>query len=676
MVDAVNVLNGNTFVLSDGVGDVTLDPALMHGFFADDTRFLSTWRLLVDGHEPQPVTVAQDEHFSAQFFLMPAAPDVYRPGDLSIVRRRAVDDVWVEEIRLMSHSSEPRTVELSIEAAADFADLFEVKDRAVEQRDVRTTFDERGIVLAYRNGGFVRETRIACSRAGAVTDAGFAIRADVDARSEWAVRFIVSPHSEQRGRSSWPRWSGGSFDVTAGRLRAELREWMTAAPRLRSDSRGLELAYERSLEDLAALRFRPDVRRREQVTAAGLPWFMALFGRDSLIASYQSLPFVPELARRTLGFLAEYQGTEIDDVRDEEPGKILHELRYGELTATGRLPYSPYYGTIDATPLFLVVLDEHRLWTGDDSLARKLEPAARAAIGWMTEHADLDGDGFVEYQRRNERTGLVNQCWKDSWDSMRFRDGSTAEPPLAPCEAQGYVYDAKLRAARLSEEVWGDQPLAVSLREQAAELRARFNDAFWVEDRAGYALALDREKRQVDSMTSNIGHLLWSGIADPERAPLVAGHLTAPHLFTGFGVRTMSTLDAGFNPIGYHVGTVWPHDTSIAAAGLARYGFHDAAATLAGGLIGAAHAFGGRLPEAFAGYASDLTRLPVEYPTSAAPQAWAAGALLLLLRAMLGLDPLQPGRAVLPEAIGEVVISGLHVRGAVREIRVVEDSPA
>jgi glycogen debranching enzyme len=251
---------------------------------------------------------------------------------------------------------------------------------------------------------------------------------------------------------------------------------------------------------------------------------------------------------------------------------------------------------------------------------------------------------------------------------MRFRDGRIAEPPIAPCEAQGYVYDAKLRAARLAREVWDDERLARTLCEQAAELRVRFNEAFWVEDRACFALALDREKRPVDSITSNVGHLLWSGIVEPGRAPMVAAHLTGSHLFTGFGLRTMSTLDDGFNPIGYHVGTVWPHDTAIAAAGLARYEFRDAAASLAAGLVGAAQAFGGRLPEAFAGYPASLTRLPVEYPTSAAPQAWAAGSLLLLLRALLGLEPSGQGFAVLPESIGAVSICGMPVRGELRDV--------
>jgi len=659
MASGLSVLNGGTFVLSDGVGDVDADPELMQGFFADDTRFVSTWRLRVDGRATGFVSAAQDEHFSAQVLLTPDAPDVYQAADISILRRRTVDEVWVEEILVMNHATGPRHIVVELEVAADFADLFEVKDRQIRERAITETRDDRGLVIGYRSGNFVRETRIASNRPGGLVASGFRFTPEIAAHEDWSVRFILLPHSEQRGRAWWPRNPGASFDATTERLRDERRHFAERAPDLVTDWPALERVYDRSIADLGALRLQPDERRTESIPAAGLPWFMALFGRDSLITSFEALPFLPDLATQTLRILARNQGRRIDDSRDEQPGKILHELRHGELTVTGELPYSPYYGTADATPLFLILLDEHRRWTGDDKLAAELEQPARAALEWIDQHGDLDGDGFVEYQRRNERTGLINQCWKDSWDSMRFKDGRVAEPPIAPCEVQGYVFDARLRAARLADEVWGDMPLARRLRAQAAALRRSFRQAFWMPERSGYALALDAEKRQVDSITSNMGHLLWSGIVRRDHAALVAGHLLGEHLFTGFGIRTMSTLDAGYNPIGYHVGTVWPHDSAIAVAGLARYGYRDAAARIAAGLIEAADALGGGLPEVFAGYSSALTRLPIEYPTSADPQAWAAAAPMLLIRVMLGLEPRGGAITrdpVLPAGVGEITL--------------------
>jgi glycogen debranching enzyme len=443
-----------------------------------------------------------------------------------------------------------------------------------------------------------------------------------------------------------------------------LRQWVDEAPRLESDWDPLEHVYERSLIDLAALRFTSELFPDQALPAAGLPWFMTVFGRDSLITSYQALPFAPELAETTLRVLARYQGTKIDPFRDEFPGRILHEIRFGELTHFEERPHSPYYGTADATPLFLILLDELERWTGNAALVRELEPAARAALAYLDEHGDLDGDGYVEYERAQE-TGLENQCWKDSWDSMRFADGALATGPLAVCEIQGYVYDAKLRTARLAREVWDDAALAERLEREAAELRERFERDFWLADRGYYALALDGEKRPVDALTSNIGHLLWSGIAGPERAEQVAAHLVGERLFSGWGVRTMAMGEGGYNPIRYHNGTVWPHDNSLIAAGLGRYGFREEAARVAFATLDAATYFRYRLPEVFAGYRRSRTSFPVEYPTASSPQAWATGAPLLLLRVLLGLEP--AGDALrsdpwLPPEIGRIELSGIRGR--------------
>jgi glycogen debranching enzyme len=347
----------------------------------------------------------------------------------------------------------------------------------------------------------------------------------------------------------------------------------------------------------------------------------------------------------------------IDPFREEEPGKIAHELRVGEMTAFEERPHSPYYGSADSTALFLVLLDEYERWTGDRALVAELEREARAAIDWIDRYGDRDGDGFIEYERQNTQTGLENQGWKDSGDSIAFADGTLAPPPRATCELQGYVYDAKLRTARLAREVWGDADWADRLERQASELKQRFNEAFWIPERGFFALALDGRKRKVDSLTSNIGHLLWSGIANKDAAESCARHLMSDALFSGWGVRTMAAGEGSFNPIGYHVGTVWPHDTSIIAWGLRRYGYRQEAARLARGILEAAELFHHRLPEAFAGYAREATMYPVEYPTACSPQAWAAGAPLLLVRTLLGLEPYGEHLIIdpcLPEPIGRL----------------------
>ncbi|HXZ64728.1 MAG TPA: amylo-alpha-1,6-glucosidase, partial [Streptosporangiaceae bacterium] len=418
-----------------------------------------------------------------------------------------------------------------------------------------------------------------------------------------------------------------------------LEKWLQRAPSVECDWEAVEHIYRRCMTDLAALRFSTLTMPGRSLPAAGLPWFMTIFGRDSIFTSLQALPFTSELASTTLLALAERQGTRIDDFRDEDPGRILHELRYGELTAFEERPHSPYYGNADATALYVVLLDEYERWTGDTKLVRDLEHAARAALAWIDEYADLQGNGYVSYQRRNDKTGLENQCWKDSWDSISYRNGDLPGFPRATCELQGYAYDAKIRGARLARHVWKDPAFADRLEKEAADLKRRFNRDFWVPDGEYFAVALDHDGRQVDSLTSNIGHLLWSGIVEKSKARAIARHLLGPRLFSGWGVRTLAEGEARYNPIGYHVGTVWPFDNSFIAWGLRRYGFHEEAAGIVAGIMAAAEVFDGRLPEAFGGYPRLATRYPVQYPTACSPQAWSTGAPLLLLRVALGLEP-------------------------------------
>jgi glycogen debranching enzyme len=663
----ISVLDGNTFVLSDRRGDVCPGDHLPpHGFFSEDTRFLSRWELTIGGRRPEALSTAHVHYSVAQFFLVPPSPAFHAASPLSVVRQRVVSDVWLEELVMSNHSNETLAVAVDIDVAADFADLFEVKDADVRERAVTAIPGENALVLRYRNGDYLRETRISVSAPATIEEAAVRLRLELAPREERTVNFVITPHGEQPGRPAGPRRPAGSLETVHSRRRAELAAWIALAPVIETDGDALRHVYGQSLVDLAALRFYPHIAEQDvSMPAAGLPWFMTLFGRDSIITSYQALPYQPQLARTTLRTLAARQGTTVDDFRDQEPGKILHEIRFGELTATGEQPHSPYYGTADATQLYVVLLDEYERWSGDSDLVRELEPNARAALEWIDRYGDLDGDGYVEYATRNPRTGLVNQCWKDSWNSILFSDGAIARGPIATCEIQGYSYDAKRRGARLAREIWHDEVLADRLEREADDLRRRFHEDFWIADRAFFALALDGEKRQVDSLTSNIGHLLWSGIVYEDYAEALAAHLMGDALYSGWGVRTMAVGDGGYNPIEYHNGTVWPHDNSLIAAGLRRYGYHDDAARIASAIVGASAYFDYRLPEAFAGCPAAMTHAPVEYPTACRPQAWAAAAPLLALTTVLGLHAGPDGPRTdphLPLDFGAVALRGVRGR--------------
>jgi len=634
MSETLSILDGSTFLVCDRRGDIDASPDEAHGFFFRDTRFLSTWLLHVDGKPLDVLSSNSSQYFSAQFFLVPQGGDVNENPTASIVRERAVGDGFHEDVAVLNHSNAPLTVEIRLEAASDFADLFEVKD-ALEKKGTRSQrIEGETLVLGYRRDDFVRETRISASADLEVDEHGLTFRPTIEAFGEWSTCIFVQPVTDTEVTIKY----GHGDEQAKPAIGMSLERFLAEAPRLETDWDTLTHVYEQSLTDLAALRFESVLFPGVSLPAAGLPWFMTVFGRDSLIASLQAVPFVPELAETTLRVLAARQGTKIDDFRDEEPGRILHEIRFGELVHFEERPHSPYFGTSDATPLFLVLLDETHRWTGNDKLIAELEPAARQALRWIDEYGDRDGDGYVEYERRQE-SGLENQCWKDSWDSIRYADGTVAKGPIATCEIQGYVYDAKVRIARLARDVWDDSGLADRLAREAAELKERFNRDFWLDERGYYALALDGEKRRVDAITSNPGQLLWSGIVDDDRAEAVVAHLMSEALFSGWGVRTMAVGESGYNPIRYHNGTVWPHDNSLIALGLYRYGYRDEANRIATAMLEAASCFRHRLPEVFAGYPRERTAFPVEYPTASSPQAWATCAPFVFLRTMLGLEP-------------------------------------
>lgn len=635
----VSILEGNTFVVSDLQGDIDASPSEPTGLFSWDTRMLSRWILTLNGVRPDLLSTDDLSYYSIQFFLVPGTGTIYINPDLSIFRKRMVGRGFHEELLILNHRNEPVDLTVRMEAGSDFADLFEVKDALTKKGELYQRIEHGRLVLGYRREQFVRETWVTASEPAEIDGHGLTFEVHLEPQGRWSTDLDVIAATAVSGMLTTRVKYLREHISAKPEMQLNLEQWIENAPRLNCDWSWFERIYQRSLVDLAALRYYPRLLSDKSLPAAGLPWFMTIFGRDSVIASLQSLPFTPELAGTTLVALAAQQGTIIDDFRDEEPGKILHEVRFGEMTAFEERPQSPYYGSADSTPLFLILLDEYERWTGDAHLVKRLEMEARAALHWIDAYGDRNGDGYVEYESRNKETGLENQCWKDSWNSILFADGSPSRLPRATCEIQGYVYDAKMRCARLARHFWNDPKLAERLEREAAELKRRFNQDFWLPEREFFALALDGDGRKVDSLTSNIGHLLWSGIVDKEKAEACVRHLMGDQLFSGWGVRTMADGEGGYNPVGYHLGTVWPHDNSLIAWGLRRYGYRVEAARIAAGMLAAAIYFKGRLPEAFAGYPRALTRFPVEYPTACSPQAWSTGTPLLLLRTLLGLEP-------------------------------------
>ena len=652
----ISILKGSAFVVSDPLGDFAAVPGDPSGLFYRDMRHLSRWQLRLNGRQLDMLSAETLEYDEAVFFLVEPTGTIYRNPAVSLIRRRQVADGMREHLELYNHGLHTVDFEVSLLFDADFADLFEVKDELTKTGQLFRQREHNGVTMGYVRGDFRRETYVH-ARDAYFTDESLTFRVRLEPRESWFATVVVTvgttrddPLPQRIHRPDMP---------------ASLEQWLAAAPKVDTDWHELRQVYRRSLVDLAALRFYPESVPDASLPAAGLPWFMALFGRDSLITSYQAIPFVPELARTTLLALGAHQATEWDDFRDAEPGKILHEVRDGELAHFRERPHSPYYGSADATPLFLIVLDEYELWTGDTETVRRLETHARAALTWIEQYGDPDGDGYIEYQTRNPRTGLENQCWKDSGNSIIYPDGEIATAPRATCEIQGYAYDARVRTARLAREIWDDPALADRLEQDAEALKNRFDNDFWLPDHGFYALALDGGKKQVPTLTSNIGHLLWSGIVADDRVESVVAHLSSEQMFSGWGLRTLAAGQPAFSPIEYHNGTVWPHDTALVAAGLARYGRRQDANRLVVALMDAASHFAYRLPEAFAGYTRQETRVPVAYPTACSPQAWSAGAPLLFIRIMLGLEPAAGGlnvRPYLPAEVDRLVVRGLPGR--------------
>jgi glycogen debranching enzyme len=669
----VNCLEGNTFLVSDERGDVEPSPDQILGLFYRDVRHLSRWQLTIDGIRLDSLSTGASGFPTATFFLAASGSNVYENPTISVIRTRTLGEGTGEDLHedltVINSAREEAVLKLLLIFEADFADIFQVKDRQLRKKgSISRWLRGREVELVYQREDFVRRT-VVHAEGATLSHGSAAYLLRLAPGESWSTTLraqFFSSAPGQEGPGPAARTASQTPGQRATEHALEMRNWLDAAPTLDASRDNLRHTYIQSLCDLDALRLHSQaLPEGAAIPSAGLPWFMALFGRDSLITSYQALPFAPELASATLEALARRQATKMDDFRDAEPGKILHELRFGESAYFMERPESPYYGSADSTPLFLILLDEYERWSGDTALVRKLEQEARAALRWLERYGDFDNDGYIEYWTRNEVTGLDNQCWKDSWDSIVHPDGRLAATPRATCELQGYAYDARVRSARLAREIWGDPALADHLEHDAADLKDRFNSDFWIEEHGFFALALDGAKKQVPTLTSNIGHLLWSGIVEDSKADALASHLMSEPLFSGWGVRTLAAGQLAYNPLSYHDGTVWPHDNGLIAAGLARYGRHEEAGRIAEAIFDAAAYFNHRLPEVFAGYPRSLTQFPVEYPTACSPQAWAAGTPLLLLRVLLGLEPNEAeltSRPHVPDGIGSLGLAGVPGR--------------
>ena len=686
--DKLVLKRGNLFAVAGRVGDIWPPGARDQGGYFEDTRFISKLKLTVAGGPPVVLSTQTRPEYTSQVDLTVTSRmfgGVFQDplNFLHIRREQIVDDRFAERLTLTNYLVRDIDYWLEYEFAADFADQFEV--RGAKRRERGTYFrpvvhDDR-VVFCYqgRDGVLYRAEVFFPTRAPDEIDGGrarFSFHLGPNESASLELHALPSLHAVRSGTSvreaadaarqpgfrsppivteepdsGWlyPGSHPASqppaprrFDERIARARADYRHWAEASARTETEEEAFNGALSQAVADLKALTIFWEDRR---VISAGVPWYASPFGRDSLITGFQALLVNPDIARDALLFLAAHQGRRVDDFREEEPGKILHEIRRGELARTGEVPHTPYYGSIDATPLFIILYTEYLRWTNDRASGVALLPAAEDALRWIENSGDKDGDGFVEYLRRSDR-GLRNQGWKDSWDGVPHLDGTPAEPPIALVEVQGYCIDARRRMARLYRQL-GRREDAARCTLAAQLLSRRLDDAFWMEKAGTYALALDASKRQVQTIASNPGHLLFSRVIPEERARRVARTLMSPESFSGFGIRTLAKGQRPYNPLSYHNGTVWPHDNSLIAMGFSNYGMQKLAAQVLSGEYDASRQFRHyRLPELYCGMGRNEGDLVVSYPVSCSPQAWASGAFFLMLRACLGLYPDAPRKTL------------------------------
>lgn len=671
-VNNLTLIDGKTFLSTTIAGDIMPPGAPDVGFFHDDTRFLSRLELRVDGYRTVVLSSSTEQTFASQIELTTGKGtmrETYEIPENTVHIRR--EQLLSSETLFDNFSFENfnfHELELNIELAyeADFMDVFQVRGVAREKlgQYYLPIVRHDSIVFHYcGRDGVARETIIHLSPEPERVDGTTARwKLRLPPFKRFQLQTTIVPHVEgKRSRSIRPDFAQQL------RLRREaIAEWASHSTSFNASHSIFGEMVETCKADFHALQI-PEAR--ERVIAAGIPWFATMFGRDSIIAAYQSLMLNPRLAAETLRVLASHQGKEKNDWRDEEPGKILHEYREGEMTRAGEMPFGPYYGSVDATPLWLILLSETFNWTADEQLVKDLLPNAYRALEWIDSYGDLDGDGFVEYQRRSSK-GLANQGWKDSWDAIMHHDGEIAKTPIALCEVQGYVYEAKYRMASLLRS-FGDIKTADRLKKESTEMAKRFEKAFWMPKLGFYAMALDRDKRQTEVVSSNPGHLLFTRMLSLERAKAVTQRFMRDDMFSGWGWRTMSRGERVFNPLSYHRGSVWPHDNSLIAHGMALYEFREPANQLFTALFQAALNFRDyRLPELFCGIERREHDEPVQYPVSCSPQAWASGSVFLILMSVLGIRPSAQRRELnivnpaLPEFLEHLSIRNMRVGGS------------
>ena len=669
--------DGHTFAIFDRHGDLRPAGLGEQGLYHQGTRHLTHFELNLFGHRPLLLssTVREDNDLLT---IDATNPDLTGPGD-AIIRRdvlhvfRSVflwDGVCYQRVRLTNYSDVPLTVPVSFTLVADFADIFEVRGLTRPRRGklLPVRLSHEHIVIAYAGlDGVERRTDIRFSPAPRTLDAGGA-RTEFTLAPQQAVESFITIACEVPETRERPIPHDAALDQVCRRVTdARARQ-----ARIRTDNEQFDAWIRRSSADMLMM---VTDTPAGPYPYAGVPWFSTVFGRDGIIAALQMLWMDSSIARGVLGFLAEMQATEVDPTSDAEPGKILHEMRRGEMATLHEIPFGRYYGSVDSTPLFVVLAGAYWRHTQDEDFMRRLWPSIERALDWIDTYGDADGDGFIEYQRRTE-DGLVQQGWKDSQDSVFHSDGSLARQPIALCEVQAYVYRARLAAADIALAM-GDTARASSLRAQAAGLREQFERAFWLEDLATYALALDGDKQPCRIVSSNAGQCLFTGICAPERATRLAERLMAGDMFSGWGIRTVAAGQRRYNPMSYHNGSVWPHDNALIALGLAGSGFTRHAGRLLGALFDASQAVEiNRLPELFCGFHRRPGEGPTLYPVACAPQAWASGSVFMLLQATLGMTVDGRMRQVrfahghLPEALRWLTIENLAVDDATVDLRI------
>ncbi|MBI4301509.1 MAG: amylo-alpha-1,6-glucosidase [Chloroflexi bacterium] len=672
----ITINQGSIFMVTNQQG--AIDFATQQGLFAGDTRLISFYQIYINGNTWSLLNSSAISYYSARFYftnsLVLTDNGEIPGGQLGLTLTRTVGEGIHEDIDITSHASKPVSFMLEISIRSDFADIFEVKQiKFVRRGRVTTYWDEVGgeLINTYVNKDFKRLMIYRLINSGSPSqyaNGRVVFEISLNPGQSWhTCAFFVLGEGDLTRNPLY----GCSDSPTVGIIFDQLQtEWCERSTQLNSANDKVTRIFGQSVEDMGALRlYDHDFAPNIWLPAAGVPWFVALFGRDSLIASLQSMIVQASFALGTLKKLAQYQAKEFDDWRDAEPGKILHELRVGELAHFSKIPHTPYYGTADATILYLITLHEAWRWSGDISLLKEYQDVALRCLKWIDHYGDLDGDGFQEYQTRSS-SGYENMGWKDSFDSVVYPDGTIVKQPKALCELQGYVFDAKMRMAEVFEAL-GHAGKANALRQQAQDIQSHFDEAFWMKDENFIAYGLDSQKQQIKTIASNPGHCLWSGIVKPERAGKVVHRLLEGDMWSGWGIRTLSSKNPAFNPFSYQSGSVWPHDNGIIALGFKRYGFSEETNQVANAIFQAAGYFASyRLPELYAGLAQSPGAFPVQYLGANIPQAWAAGSIFHLMQAILGLNADAPKGILhvaptLPDWLSEVELTDLRVGDSV-----------